>query len=248
MKCFSSVRAALVICIMAFAASYSGLCAEAIFPGLSSDENARISRGEPVVRSLGDWNSLALPATAPGASELKAAILGLKPNYLTEVLAILPASHEAELVGRLDAALVAVGDYTKIPYYSVHWKKTFPLFDSIEILVRTDGVDRGRVDVRLVMDPFDQFPARYSWQREAGGLAFSCENTGPISYHGVRAVQTGAMVWKLVLFRSGDSMIFYSVGAVKAFDMFGAIRDRLEPSFLGRTEAFFMYMFMRASH
>ena len=34
----------------------------------------------------------------------------------------------------------------------------------------------------------------------------------------------------------------HSEGAVRAFDMFGAIRDRLETSFLGRVEAFFGYM------
>ena len=198
-----------------------------------------------MVHSLGDWNRLALPAAAPGAADLKAAISGLKPNYLTEVMAVLPASPEAELTVRLETALEAVGDYTKIPYYSLRWKKTFPLFDSVEILARVTDAGSGRVDVRLVMDPFDQFPARYSWRRESNGLAFSCENTGPISYHGVRAVQSGAMIWRLVLYRSGDRMVFYGVGAVKAFDMFGAIRDRLEPSFIGRTEAFFTYMLGR---
>lgn len=214
----------------------------AVFPSLSQDEAARLDRGEAVVRSAGSWSRLAIPLGAPGAAELKVGLSDLRPNYLTEVLALLPATDPRALSARLNEALAAVSDYPRIPYYSTKWKKFFPLFNYVRILSRTMSASAAAVAAELSMDPFDPFPALYIWQLNQTSVQFSCVNTGAISYKGIKAVQPEAMTWRLVLYRQGDNMVFYGVGAVKAFDMFGAIRDRLEPSFLGRTEAFFSYM------
>jgi len=50
------------------------------------------------------------------------------------------------------------------------------------------------------------------------------------------------MVWELYVFCHNDGLYVYGVGAVKAFDLFGLFRDRLEPSLMGRVEAFFTYI------
>jgi len=53
------------------------------------------------------------------------------------------------------------------------------------------------------------------------------------------------MVWRLEAYAEGDRWILYGIGAVKAFDMFGLLRDRLSASFMGRIEAFFGYMYKK---
>ena len=55
----------------------------------------------------------------------------------------------------------------------------------------------------------------------------------------------GDMVWRLEAYAEEDRWILYGIGAVKAFDMLGLLRDRLSESFMGRIEAFFGYMYKK---
>ena len=182
------------------------------------------------------------PPAAPASAELRREVEELKPNYLCEVLALFPLAEAPALFEELKASLQAVEDYPKIPYYSRQLKKFFPLFDSARIDSRQAEARGEGARLSLAMRPFGAFSAAYSWSETGESLGFRLENSSGIAYHGVTAVQPGKMIWRILLYRSGERMVFYALGCVRAFDMFGALRDRLEPSFVGRTEAFFDYM------
>lgn len=233
----------LLLFVFVIAFPLSADSAEPIFPGLSKAELQGLAGGIPVVRAVESFSRLAIPALAPGASELLGELSSMKPNYLTEVMAIVPVGATGADISRFTAALYTIENYPKIPYYSKQWKKEFPLFDSMRILEQGKTEDgRTTAKVELVMMPFESFSARYEWKRYGDTVAFSCVNATPLVYRGIRAVQPGNMVWRIIMYQVGDNIVFYGIGAVKAFDLFGALRDRLEPSFVGRTEAFLSYM------
>jgi hypothetical protein len=232
--------------------------APAAIRGLDAAETALLDAGRPVVRAVRDPKKLALAVAGAEADALRSRIASIKPNYLTEVVATVPAADAAgasALLQRLAAALSDVDGYVGIRYYSTRQKTDYDLFDKMEIRSRAALPSGESIEVVQHMEPFDDFGARYEYRLldsagaaaragEASAMAFYGSNLGPIvySYRNFKAVTSGNMVWGLYAFRDGERVVFYGIGGVKAFDLMGIFRDRLEASFTGRMTAFFTAM------
>jgi hypothetical protein len=212
---------------------------------LSLQDSETLAKGGVLIREVRSYRDLSLTAEGASAEALRAKISELRPNYLSEVIAVIPA--RGDLIEKLSGALGDVKGYVGIRYWSKRQQTYYDLFDKMEILSKKsvpDGVD---IEVLQHMEPFSEYICRYSYRLAQSTLGageelfFSSENVGKISYsyQGIDAVSPGHMTWMPYAFPSGDSLVFYGVGAVKAFDMFGVIRDRLKTSFLGRIESFF---------
>jgi len=239
-------------------AAPSGQPLQAVFRDLNAAELAVLEGGRAVVRTVRNPKKLALVVPGAEADALRSRIASLKPNYATEVIATVGVKSEAEasiLLERLAAALSDVKGYVGIRYYSTRQKTDYDLFDKMEIMARTKAVGGETIEVLQHMEPFDDFGARYEYRLidsagaaaaadKASALSFFGSNLGPIvySYQNFKAVTPGNMVWGLYAFRDGDRVVFYGIGGVKAFDMMGIFRDRLEASFMGRVTAFFTAM------
>lgn len=217
------------------------------FHFLSAVEAAKLESGELLVRNVADPSLLALAAEGHAADALRSKIASLNPNYLTEVLTSIPAADAkaaAAILQRLAATLADPKGYVGIPYWSKRNQRTYDLFDKMEVRARAALPGGESIEVLQHMEPFDDFRARYEYSLDGDALRFTGSNLDPIiySYQKFEAVSPNAMVWAIYAFRNGGRVFFYGVGAVKAFDLFGALRDRLEPSFMGRVEAFFTAM------
>jgi len=245
---FGFGRAGRFIAALALLLAGSTAFGQSALPPLAVgiEDAAKLSRGEAVIREVRDARALALTAKGATADRLRSRIAALKPNYLSEVIFELPQREGA--LDSLTSTLADVKSYMKIRYWSKRQKTSYDLFDRMDISERRATQGGEMIDVLEHMEPFADFACRYSYARlspssGAGDeLFFECENTSPISLQGIAAVTSGHMLWMLYAFPSEGKIIFYGVGAVRAFDMFGAIRDRLKVSFLSRVEAFFGYM------
>ncbi len=220
-----------------------------IFQRLSDTEAAALERGEMVVRPLENPGKLSLTRDDNETKEIVQRIQTTRPNYTAEFMAFVPIQDGTQvdsMLSRIAAALSDVKSYIGIPYWSKQHKTTYALFDTMDVLSRkARQAGKGEtIEVRQHMEPFDEFRAQYDYKLEAGTLRFSAVNLDSIvySYQHFRAVTPGNMVWELYVFRQNDGLCVYGVGAVKAFDLFGLFRDRLEPSLMGRVEAFFSYI------
>jgi hypothetical protein len=251
-RCFTNALAAA--CLATAAAAQ----APAPFSNLDTKELSRLSGGEAVIRTVKDPRRLALVATGKTADEIRTSVAALRPNYLSEVMAIIPAADEkaaTALLEKLAGVVADVKGYIGIPYWSKRQKTYYDLFDKMEIWAKKGLPGGESIEVVQHMEPFDDFGARYDYRLEsspgfpaapgiATSLIFSATNLGPIvySYGGYKAVAPGGMQWLLYAYRDGSRILFYGVGAVKAFDGFGLFRDRLETSFIGRVEHFYAHM------
>ena len=215
------------------------------FDYLSADDNARLSAGEAIIRPVANRKRLALAAADPAAAALRAAVNALKPNYLSELIAVMP--DDGGSLDRLAAALLDVEGYNGIQYWSKRQQTHYDLFDRMRVTSRTAAADGQTVDTVQHMEPFADYAARYrlSLAGDAGArvLYYTGTNLQPLVYYGnVRALGPEEQLWLLYAREIDGKIVFYGVGAFKAFDMFGLIRDRLESSLLGRVEAFFTAM------
>jgi hypothetical protein len=234
-------RASLIAVFSLLTCPLFGLSAP--FTGLDDAEKAALERGEVLFRRLRSVRDLS--CGSEDFKYIRSEIGALRPNYLTEVLAILPVDDAIPPLGKLLAAVRNVEGYVGIPYWSKQFQKTFPLLDRLRVISRTVRPAGETIEVEQHMMPFEDFRFEYAYSKIDGGLLFRGTNTSPLVYKGINAVATADMLWHLRAFRDGDKIVFYGVGAVKAFDLFGAFRDRLEISFVGRTEAFFEYLYAR---
>jgi hypothetical protein len=244
----------LLTAIMASAAAQS----TAPFSGLNAQEFARLQEGEAVIRSVPDARKLALAATGKTADEIRAQVAAIRPNYLSEVMALVSVADDkaaSAVLERLAAAVADVKGYIGIPYWSKRQKTFYDLFDKMDIWSTKPLPGGESIEVVQHMEPFDDYGARYDYRLEsspgipaapgkASALTLSATNLGPIvySYGGYKAVSPGGMLWSLYVYRDSGRILFYGVGAVKAFDGFGLFRERLETSFMGRVEHFFGFM------
>jgi hypothetical protein len=223
-----------------------GMYAQVALPlsNLGGEDSARLGRGEALVRTVDDPRKLSLAAAGGFADELRKRIAKVDPNYLSEVMLVIPYRKGA--IETLAAALANVEGYRGIEYYSKRQNNTYELFDKVEVKSKRNEAGGEVIEAWQHMEPFAEYGStyRYSLIKSPAGaeLFFIAENTSPISYKGVQAVKTGDMAWILYAFPVGDRIVFYGVGGVRAFDMLGALRDRLEASFIGRVESFFGYM------
>lgn len=250
--------AALAVVFFAAAPTANGQAPQQALRGLDAAEIALLDSGRPVVRTVRDPKKLALAAPGAEADQLRSRIASLRPNYATEVVATAPAADAAEasaILERLARALSDVDGYIGIRYYSTRQKTDYDLFDKMEVRARVPLLGGETIYVLQHMEPFDDFECRYEYRLldangspaapgKAAALAFSGLNLGSIiySYRNFKAVTMGNMTWTLYAFRDGGRVVFYGIGGVKAFDMLGIFRDRLEASFMGRVTAFFTAM------
>lgn len=213
--------------------------------GITAGEAESLIKGQPLLREVSVPSRLSLAPFDAEAESIRGEIERLKPNYLTEIVALVPYRAGAGQVDKLAAALSDLAGYVGIPYWSVSMQKTYDLFDRMEVLVRKPLPGGVYLEASQHMKPFDDYKASYEYRKNGDSLVFRSSNLTHLSYKGVRSVSPGSMKWFLYVFHRGDFLVYYGAGAVKAFDMLGLIRDRLEVSFIGRVDAFFDHMFAR---
>lgn len=234
-------RRRIGLCFVLAALAAGRVFAAGPFAGLSAAEEAALARGEALVRTPSGASRLSPPEGAPGAGELLESMQRLKPNYLVEVIAVVRGGDPAVL-DRLASALSSPEGWVGIPYFSKRHDRTYDLYDLSAATSRSRLPDGESFEARHHMQPFENYTARYELKRTAESLVFSGATTSPLVYKGVRATGPGDLQWRILAWKGPDAWYFYGVGAVRAFDLFGAARERLEPSFIGRTEAFFEFM------
>lgn len=213
------------------------------FRNLKTSDIETLSSGKTVFRQPASWKDLSIPLSSPFYKEIEDMIRKGNHNYIGEVILVLRLEDGQKAISEVSTRLLNFDNFAGMPYWSERKKRFYDLFDWIKINKDLRETSGGLVEATQFMKPFGEYSASYTWKFGKDTLVFSGINTSPISYKGVRAVTVGNMVWCLRAYTQGDYWVFYGIGAVKAFDLYGALRDRLSTSFMGRIEAFFKYAY-----
>ncbi len=213
------------------------------FRNLNRAAREALSRGEIVFRQPTGWRDLSIPLTSPFYKETEETIRKENHNYIGEVIVVMTRAEATEKLPQLTARLLNFEGYAGIPYWSERNERQYDLFDWIKVTDGNRAAQAGWVKTTQFMLPFGEYSSNYEWNFLADRLTYAGINTTPLSYKGVRAVSPGNMIWRFSAYYEGDYCILYGLGAVKAFDLFGALKERLSASFMGRIEAFFRYVY-----
>ncbi len=212
-----------------------------VFVGLDPEEKALIEAGSPVIRTSAHPKAPALQGDSAAAREMRERFGKLDPNYYGEF--IYARRFEPALLDALEKLLADPRHFIGLPYHSKRQNTNYDLFDRMAITGSASAGGTTTVKVVQHMEPFAEYPATYTIARRGEALEFSFVNEGPLvySYQNFRAAGPGDMAWSLYAFEKDGWLWFYGAGGVRAFDLFGVFRSRLEDSFMGRIEAFFRF-------
>ncbi len=215
----------------------------ALFRNLDKVQLAQLAAGGTLFREPAGWKDLSVPASAPFYTEIEDIVREGGHNYLGEVLVVMPRSQANAVLPALAVRLLDFEHYAGIPYWSRQKNKYYELYNWVRVSSGSRIGRQGSVTTEQFMKPFGEYGATYTWSIADRSLSYSGINTTPLFYDSIKAVLPGNMLWRLEAYAVDDAWVFYGLGAVKAFDLFGALRDRMSTSFMGRIEAFFKHIY-----
>ncbi|OHD26345.1 MAG: hypothetical protein A2Y38_00160 [Spirochaetes bacterium GWB1_59_5] len=213
------------------------------FRNLNPEELSILVSGGTLFRQPSDWHGLSLPMAAPFYADIEDLVRKGGHNYIGEVVLVLPVRQAENLLPAVTKRLLDYEDYAGIPYWSKQNERYYELFKWVRVTKGTRDQAKGAVETQQYMKPFGEYGSAYEWDFSSTRLSFKGVNTTALSYKGFKSVAPGGMHWRFEAYRSGGYWILYGLGAVKAIDLFGALRERLSTSFMGRIEAFFRHVY-----
>lgn len=210
---------------------------------LTSDEQQQLANGELIIRNIGKAKNISINGVNPTLSQTIDSIEELKPNYLAEVIRMVPYAGNEDLLEKLRPIILNVEDYVEIPYYSERNKKNYDLYSSVKIKSQSDDGTTARLNAILEMSPFGEIDTDIFLTTEGETLYYENTNLNGLKYNGgITVIKDKCMKSLVTVFRSGDSWILYGIGGVKAPSIF-FLRERVETSFMNRIKTMCSYFF-----
>ena len=212
---------------------------------ISKNELIKLEQGEILVRNIGNKTKLCLTQSNNFyVNLLQEQISSLKPNYLAEIIKIVPKKLNSNLYEEIYNLILDVESYTNIPYFSEQQQKWYKLYDSVEINLLEKKENFINMDLTVLMIPFDFININGKLEKNNNTIYFTMINNSPIIYTDkkITCIKPENMLCSIVIFEYRDYYILYGIGAVKAPSIF-FLRDRIDTAFIGRIKHFCKYMF-----
>lgn len=210
---------------------------------LSEEEKAKVERGEIVIRNIDytKYMSFKEGSTKKGDFLLDT-VKDLKPKYLAEVIQVKPYKGNENYADVLEEMLYKVEEFTNIPYIS-NGGAEYLLYDSAEILKKTDAADHTNLYVHMYMEPFGDMYQDMNIYRDNDEVLYTSKNTNKLRYlDKFDCLWPEKMLITIYLFRDGDNWVFYAVGGVNAPHI-PFFTERIRKSFIRRITTFCDYIF-----
>ena len=207
---------------------------------LTEQERQDLAHGAIVMRNLGAKKPLSLTANHPMARQFTEKMKRLKPIFCMEVMQIRPYKGNEDLTQLVKELVTDLPRYLEIPYYSVQYQGTSPLFSVAEQTGLSITGGRMELTANLKMDPFSLFETKIEIRESGDALYFMAENTERIKYSVLTAVKPHQMHAGLVIIRTGDTWVLYAAGGVHAGFLF-FFQNRIEQAFVNRIKDFTTY-------
>lgn len=208
-----------------------------------TSELSKLIDNQIVIRSLEDANDLSLNPIDYQASLIINSIKEKKPSYITEVFQIIPVKDNENFLLELNKLLLDTKEYINIDYYSEYNDQTVPLyFESIETKREISG-DEIKVDLRLLMKPFNQNDFRIACKKDTNSLFFEMTNKKPMVYKKIACVSVNNFHSYIYCKKIGENYYLYSVGYVKIPKII-SLQERIRVSFVNRVKSFCTHIFV----
>lgn len=210
---------------------------------LTKDEAASLSKGEIIIRNIGNYRKICLKeGLTDKAALINSDFKRIKPSYLAETIQIRPLTESAAGdIRKLHGILTDVSNYTGIPYYSTYNKVTINLYASVELKQHYRIGENDFLNVNFEMKPFSIINTDITIESTSRYLFYRNANTTSIKYKGFTCVDPGELVACIYIFNCGKWQIIYGIGGADAPSFF-FFKSRLNAAFIDRITSFCNYM------
>lgn len=209
---------------------------------LSAAESQKLANGEILIRNIGKAKNICLNPVTVQATNLIENVTKLKPAYLAEVIQVLPASGNEDLLKKLKPLLLDIEGYVGIPYWSERNQQFYDLYSSASVVRSGIAENGGNMNVDLVMNPFGNINVDIDLTDSGSELFYRMKNTGGVAYDNITVVRPEKMQSFVYAFTYNDFIVLYGIGGVNAPSIF-FLRDRIETSFINRIKTFCKFIF-----
>lgn len=212
---------------------------------LTSEERARLEKGEVVIRNTGDIDKICMNKN-DDTRKMIDIIEELDPAYLAEIIQVRPYKGNEDLIERTKAVMVKIEDYTSIPFRAR--AGDYMLYNAVSIrqksaVARDDGAIRTNILADMDMDPFGLIDASIIIDEKMDSIFYQMMNLNQLRYRDqYNAVKPQKMKSVITVFRDGDNWILYALGTVDTYKIF-FLKDRVETSFMNRIKTFCNFIF-----
>ena len=209
---------------------------------LTTAEAQKLANGEILIRNIGKAKNACLNPVTAQAANLIESVTKLKPSYLAEIIQVLPASGNENLIKNLKPLLLNIEGYVGIPYWSEYNQEFYDLYSSAVIVHSNILQNGGNINVDLVMKPFGKINVDIDLTDSDSELFYRMKNTSSVLYGNMTVVRPGKMQSFVYAFTYNDHIVLYGIGGVNAPSIF-FLRDRIDTAFINRIKTFCKFIF-----
>lgn len=209
---------------------------------LGNSELDLLLEGKTLIRNTKTYNNAVINPSLSAFEQLDAEMKSLKPNYLAEIIQIIPVSSNPHLTSKMRTVLKDIPSYKGIPYYSEHNKIWVDLYSEAEIKNQYFLSDTEYIDADFIMDPFGLIRAAITLNSDDSSLFYVNSNTDSIKYENITCVKTNKMKSLIVVLKYNDYWILYGIGGINA-PKIPFLSARIELSFMNRIKTFCNFVF-----
>ena len=226
-----------------FATAALPVFSQALFnSNLTATESQKLANGEILIRNIGKAKNVCLNPVTAQAAHLIGSVTKLKPSYLAEVIQVLPANGNEDLLKKLKPLLLDIEGYVGIPYWSERNQCFYDLYSSAAIVRSDISENGGNMNVDLVMNPFGNINVDIDLTGSDTELFYRMKNTVGVTYNNMTVVRPEKMQSFVYAFEYNDFIVLYGIGGVNAPSVF-FLRERIETSFINRIKTFCKFIF-----
>ena len=221
---------------------------------LTQTDRQELLSGKTVYKNLKSVSNISLTDTENVLKSIKE----LKPNYIAEIIRIIPVSKKPELINELYTILNDIPSYKGIPYYSERNDLWVDLYSEAKIIDKTESADwNSLINAEFYMKPFgtilskilikaghEDFKTVSSGKSDLTSLYYENINTSPVLYRDITCIKPQKMKSVIYVFKSGDYWILYGIGGADA-PRLPFLTSRIEVSFINRIKTFCNYVFSK---
>ena len=209
---------------------------------LSKDEQTKLSKGEIVVRNIGNYKKICINDINDNTEIILNDFKKLNPAYLAETIQIRPVTNQtSDEIKKVYGILMDVSNYVGIPYYSVRHDKWYDLYSSADVKDHYFSGGTEYVNADLFMEPFGIINTDISANCTSTSLFYKSINTSKIKVYGFTCVDSKKLISYIYIFNYGSWQIIYGIGGADAPTIF-FMQDRIETSFINRITSFCTFM------
>ncbi|MGN0740061.1 MAG: DUF6675 family protein [Treponema sp.] len=223
---------------------------------LTEEEKKILLSGQVLIKNTKNYSNICLQSDSENAVKLMSEMKELRPNYLSEIIQIIPEESQPDIIAKINEVLSDIPSYKGIPYYSEHNKIWVDLYSEARIIEEKVSEEKSdfpnsenpaskkqkTIKADFFMEPFGDILSDIKIITSKDSLYYENINSDYIKYNSINCVSPQNMKSVIIVFKTEGYWVLYGIGGVNA-PRIPFLTNRIELSFMNRIKTFCNFVF-----